>query len=64
MLLAGLAAIVVDSVVFLTLAGIPLAAALPGQLLGKCWVVLAGSVASLGLRRITPASVAPREAAA
>lgn len=60
---AGLAAIVVDSVVFLSLAGIPLAVALPGQLLGKCWVVLAGSAATIGLRHVTPApALRPRPA--
>lgn len=62
-LAAGLAAIVVDSVVFLTLAGIPLHAALPGQLLGKFWIVLVGSAATIGLRRVTPApSLRPRAA--
>ena len=43
---SGLVADVVDSVVFLTLAGIPLAVALPGQLVGKAWVVLLGGVAA------------------
>jgi hypothetical protein len=32
---------VVDSVVFLTLAGFPLAMALPGQVVGKLWITLA-----------------------
>jgi len=61
---AGLAAIVVDSVVFLTLAGIPLAVALPGQLLGKCWVVLIGSAATVWLRRVAPAPSLSAEGAA
>ena len=48
---SGLVADVVDSVVFLTLAGIPLAVALPGQLVGKEWVVLIGGVVAGFLRR-------------
>ena len=51
---SGLVADVVDSVVFLTLAGIPLAVALPGQLVGKAWVVLLGGVAAGALRRYGP----------
>ena len=51
---SGLVADVVDSTVFLTLAGIPLAVALPGQLVGKAWVVLAGGVLAGVLRRFGP----------
>ena len=51
---SGLVADVVDSIVFLTLAGIPLALALPGQLVGKAWVVLIGGVAAGFLRRFGP----------
>jgi queuosine precursor transporter len=51
---SGLVADVVDSVVFLTLAGIPLAVALPGQLVGKAWVVLIGGVVAGFLRRYGP----------
>jgi uncharacterized PurR-regulated membrane protein YhhQ (DUF165 family) len=51
-LVAGLFAELVDSLVFLTLAGIPLAVALPGQLVGKLWVILAGTAATLALRRL------------
>jgi queuosine precursor transporter len=51
---SGLVADVVDSVVFLTLAGIPLAVALPGQRVGKAWVVLIGGVVAGFLRRYGP----------
>jgi queuosine precursor transporter len=51
---SGLVADVVDSTVFLTLAGIPLAVALPGQLVGKAWVVLIGGVVAGILRRYGP----------
>jgi queuosine precursor transporter len=51
---SGLVADVVDSTVFLTLAGIPLAVALPGQLVGKAWVVLIGGVVAGLLRRYGP----------
>jgi len=51
-LVAGLFAEFVDSIVFLTLAGIPLGVALPGQLLGKLWVILAGTAATVALRRL------------
>ena len=51
---SGLVGDVIDSVLFLTLAGIPLGAALPGQLLGKAWVMLAGGVMAAGLRRTGP----------
>lgn len=52
---AGLVAEVVDSVLFLTLAGIPLAVALPGQLVGKGWVIVAGGAVTALLRRALPA---------
>ena len=60
---SGLVADVVDSVVFLTLAGIPLAVALPGQLVGKAWVVLLGGVAA-GACAGTARSRTPRNLAA
>src|SRR5690606_21384090 len=45
--LSGLVGSVVDSVIFLTLAGIPLGVALPGLLLAKVWVqLLAGPLAA------------------
>ncbi len=50
-LIAGLFAEVVDSVVFLTLAGIPLGVALEGQLVGKLWVILLGTALTWYLRR-------------
>lgn len=53
-LLSGLIGDVVDSTLFLTLAGIPLHAALPGQLLGKAWVMLGGGFLAAGLRRAGP----------
>jgi uncharacterized PurR-regulated membrane protein YhhQ (DUF165 family) len=54
-LASGLVGEVIDSVLFLTLAGIPLGLALPGQLLGKAWVILAGGLLSVLLRRLIPA---------
>jgi len=51
---SGLVSDAVDSTVFLTLAGIPLSAALPGQLVGKAWLVLAGGGAAAVLRRWGP----------
>ncbi len=48
---SGLIADLVDSTVFLTLAGIPLALALEGQLVGKLWVMLAGGLVAAWLRR-------------
>ena len=51
---SGLVSDVVDSTVFLTLAGIPLSLALPGQLVGKAWLVLAGGLAAGFLRRSGP----------
>ena len=50
-LASGLIADLVDSTVFLTLAGIPLALALEGQLVGKLWVMLAGGLVAAWLRR-------------
>jgi hypothetical protein len=51
---SGLVSDVVDSTVFLTLAGIPLSLALPGQLVGKVWLVLAGGLVAGFLRRTGP----------
>jgi uncharacterized PurR-regulated membrane protein YhhQ (DUF165 family) len=48
---------VADTVVFLALAGFPIAVALPGQLLGKAWataVPVAAVLAVRGLRRVVP----------
>ena len=58
---SGLVAAVVDSLLFLSIAGIPLAVALPGLLLGKFWVMLvAAPVAALlrsWLGQATPVAV-------
>ncbi|MGH9106742.1 MAG: VUT family protein, partial [Acidimicrobiales bacterium] len=51
---SGLVSDLVDSTVFLTLAGIPLSMALPGQLVGKAWLVLAGGAVAGLLRRWGP----------
>lgn len=51
---SGLVSDAVDSTVFLTLAGIPLPLALPGQLVGKAWLVLAGGLVAGLLRRAGP----------
>lgn len=51
---SGLVADAVDSTVFLALAGIPLSVALPGQLVGKAWVMLAGGVLAAALRSAGP----------
>ena len=51
---SGLVSDVVDSTVFLTLAAIPLSLALPGQLVGKAWLVLAGGLVAGFLRRTGP----------
>ncbi|MGC8626086.1 MAG: VUT family protein, partial [Acidimicrobiales bacterium] len=51
---SGLVGDVVDSTLFLTLAGIPLSVALPGQLVGKAWVMLAGGMLAALLRRAGP----------
>ena len=50
-LVSGLFGEFVDSVLFLTLAQIPLSIALKGQLVGKMWVILLGSLISFFLRR-------------
>ncbi len=44
----------IDSTLFLTLAGIPLSVAWPGQVVGKGWIILAGGVLAGGLRRLGP----------
>lgn len=49
--LSGIVGSVVDSVIFLSLAGIPLATALPGLLLAKVWVQLLAAPAAAWLRR-------------
>jgi len=51
---SGLVGDAVDSTVFLSLAGIPLSVALPGQLVGKAWVMLAGGLLAALLRRFGP----------
>jgi len=51
---SGLVSDAVDSTVFLALAGLPLSALLPGQLVGKAWLVLAGGGAAGLLRRFGP----------
>ena len=50
-LASGVVGDLVDSTVFLALAGIPLAVALPGQLLGKLWVMLLGGLLAAWIRR-------------
>ncbi|KJF17576.1 hypothetical protein [Acidithrix ferrooxidans] len=59
-LASGIVADVVDSVVFLTLAGIPLSLALGGQLLGKFWVMLSGALIAGWLRRFRVFSIPAR----
>jgi uncharacterized PurR-regulated membrane protein YhhQ (DUF165 family) len=54
-LLSGVVGSVVDSAIFLHLAGIPLAAALPGLLLAKVWVQLLATPVAAWLRRAVPA---------
>lgn len=51
---SGIAASVVDSFVFLTLAGIPLLVALPGLMLGKVWIQLAATPVTAWLRTRVP----------
>ena len=51
---SGLVSDAIDSTVFLALAGIPLSVALPGQLVGKAWLVLAGGAVAALLRRWGP----------
>ena len=55
-LLSGVVGSVVDSLVFLGIAGIPLAVALPGLLLGKLWVQLGALPLEAWLRRRLPAA--------
>lgn len=52
--LSGALSDLVDSTLFLVLAGIPLSLAWPGQVVGKAWVVAAGGLAAAGLRRWGP----------
>lgn len=52
--LSGIAGSVVDSVLFLGLAGIPLAVALPGMLLAKVWVQLLAAPVAGWLRGRIP----------
>lgn len=54
--LSGIVGSVVDSLIFLSLAGIPLGAALPGLLLGKFWVQLLGIPLAMWLRRRLPSA--------
>lgn len=56
---SGLLSDAVDSTVFLALAGIPLSEALPGQLVGKAWLVLAGALLASLLRRHGPFKAPP-----
>jgi uncharacterized PurR-regulated membrane protein YhhQ (DUF165 family) len=51
---SGVAASIMDSLIFLGLAGIPLAVALPGLLLGKFWVQLSAVPVAAGIRRRLP----------
>lgn len=51
---SGAASDLVDSTLFLLLAGIPLSEAWPGQVVGKAWVVLAGGALATLLRRWGP----------
>jgi uncharacterized PurR-regulated membrane protein YhhQ (DUF165 family) len=53
-LLSGLVGSVVDSVLFLSLAGIALAAALPGLLLAKVWVQLLATPVAAWMRQRVP----------
>lgn len=53
-LLSGVVGSVVDSVLFLQVAGIPLAQALPGLVLGKLWVQLAALPVAVWLRGRLP----------
>lgn len=52
--ISGVVGDLVDSTLFLVLAGISLSSAWPGQVVGKAWVVLAGGAASWLLRRWGP----------
>lgn len=55
-LLSGVVGSVVDSLVFLGVAGIPMAVALPGLLLGKLWVQMGALPLAAWLRRRLPAA--------
>ena len=59
-LLSGLVGSVVDSVIFLSLAGIPLAAALWGLLLAKVWVQLLATPLAAWLRDRIPEAAGSR----
>ena len=54
-LLSGVAGSIVDSVIFLGVAGIPLGAALPGLLLAKLWIQLLATPVAAWLRDRLPA---------
>lgn len=56
---SGIVGSVVDSFLFLRIAGIPLAAALPGLLLAKLWVQLLAAPAAAWLRTRLPAHHTP-----
>lgn len=56
---SGLVGDLVDSTIFLILAGIPLSVAWPGQVVGKAWVVLVGGVLAALVRRWGPFRSAP-----
>jgi len=57
--ISGLIAAVVDSLLFLRLAGIPMTATIVGGLiLGKVWVQLAAGPIAWGLRRAGPVAMA------
>jgi uncharacterized PurR-regulated membrane protein YhhQ (DUF165 family) len=60
-LASGLVGDVIDSLLFLLLAGIPLHSALAGQLLGKAWVMLAGGGLAAVLRRFGPFAQSAQE---
>lgn len=51
---SGVAGSVVDSLIFLSIAGIPLAVALPGLVLGKLWIQLLALPVAAFLRRRIP----------
>ncbi len=53
-LASGVVGSAVDSVLFLHIAGIPLAAALPGLVLAKLWVQLLAAPVAAWLRRVLP----------
>lgn len=62
---SGCVAAVVDSVLFLHLAGLPAGtAAVAGLVLGKVWVQLAAAPAAYGLRRTGPVAIPAAEAGA